>query len=246
MERHPGKPGLLPRERSAGGTSRHLTVTSVLLLGGILSSALYLAMDVIAARTYEGYSYKSQTISELSAVGAPTRATWIPLGIVYEVLVFAFGVGVWRSAGRSRALRTAGGLLVVFATVGLAWPFAPMHRREVLAAGGSTLTDTMHLVLAGMNVLLTMLIIAFGAAAFGKRFRLYSITTILALLGFGAVVALDAPKIQHDEPTPWAGIMERVNVFGFMLWFAVLANALLRGHGQTTPNKGRGTRDLAH
>ena len=46
-----------------------------------------------------------------------------------------------------------------------------MHQREVLAAGGGTLSDTMHVVLGGVTVFLMFLAIGFGATAFGKRFR---------------------------------------------------------------------------
>lgn len=119
-----------------------------LLVCGILSSLLYAAMTVVIARQWEGYSSASQTISELSAIGAPTRSVWLLPGAVYSVLVTAFGCGVWQSAGRIRALRTAGILIVAYGALGLLWPFAPMHLRETLAAGGSTLSDTMHIVLA--------------------------------------------------------------------------------------------------
>jgi hypothetical protein len=46
----------------------------VLLVGGIAASALYVAMNVIAAMLYPGYNAASQAPSELSAIGAPTAA----------------------------------------------------------------------------------------------------------------------------------------------------------------------------
>ena len=95
------------------------------------------------------------------------------------MLVAAFGWGVLASSRRNGPLRIAGGLLVAYGVIGLAWP--PMHLREVLAAGGGTLTDTMHIVFAMVTVLLMSLAIGFGAAAFGKRFRLYSIATMVIL-----------------------------------------------------------------
>jgi hypothetical protein len=45
----------------------------LLLICGIVSSGLYVAADILAAMRHEGYSYADQTISELSAIGAPTR-----------------------------------------------------------------------------------------------------------------------------------------------------------------------------
>ena len=75
---------------------------------------------------------------------------------------------MWKSAGGNRAVRIVGGLILAYASLGLLWPFAAMHQREVLAAGGATLSDTMHVVLGAMTVVLMFLAIGFGAAAFGK------------------------------------------------------------------------------
>src|SRR5512136_2971294 len=145
----------------------HKTVRQGLLICGILSSLLYLAMNVLVPMQFEGYSSASQTISELSAIGAPTRPIWVWLGAVYTLLVLAFGLGVWGSARRNRPLRVVGGLMIAYALTGLAWPFTPMHQREVLAAGGGTLSDTMHLVLGGVTGFLYLAALGFGAAAFG-------------------------------------------------------------------------------
>ena len=68
-------------------------VRKILLVCGILSSLLYVAMNVLGAIQYEGYSSASQTVSELSAIGAPTRLLWALLGPAYSLLVIAFGWG---------------------------------------------------------------------------------------------------------------------------------------------------------
>jgi hypothetical protein len=44
-----------------------------LLVCGILSSLLYVVMNVFVPMQWQGYSSASQTVSELSAIGAPTR-----------------------------------------------------------------------------------------------------------------------------------------------------------------------------
>ena len=196
-----------------------------LLVCGILSSLLYVAMNILVARQWEGYSSFSQTVSELSAIGAPTRTLWIVPGTVYTVLVIAFGLGVWESARGNTPLRIVGGLIVAHGAFGLVWP--PMHQREVLAAGGGTLTDSLHLVWAAITVFCMMLEIGFGAAAFGKRFRLYSIVTAVVLVVFGVLTGLTAPSVSANLPTPWAGVWERINIAAFMLWVVVLATTLL-------------------
>ncbi len=94
-----------------------------LFLGcGMASSVLYLIMNVIAPFRYPGYSAFAQTISELSAVDAPSRPLWMALGAVYVALLIAFGNGVWLSANRKRTLRVAGTLLVGLGITGVGSP----------------------------------------------------------------------------------------------------------------------------
>jgi hypothetical protein len=182
---------------------------------------------------YAGYSPMSQTVSELSAWGVSTRPLWMVLGSLYDALMIAFALGIWASAGGRRSLRIVGGLLLAYGLLGLAWPFASMHQREVLAAGGGTLADTGHLVLGGITVALMLAAMAFGAAAFGMRFRIYSIVTIVILLAFGALTTADASRVAANLPTPWVGLWERINIGVFLLWVVVLAIALMRS-GWTT------------
>jgi len=197
-----------------------------LLVCGILSSLVYVAMTVLVARQWPEYSSFSQTISELSAIDAPTRSTWAIPGAVYTVLVTLFGWGVVRSAGPSRPLGAAGVLIIVYGALGILWPLAPMHQREVLAAGGGTASDTMHLVLAGLTVTLMLVAIGLGSAGLGPRFRVYSIVSLIVLAVCGALTFLDSPGLARNEPTPWIGVWERINLGVFLLWVVALAIAL--------------------
>jgi hypothetical protein len=226
------------RRRSSAAFGRdhvsHEATRKTLLFCGLASSLLYAAM--IWAIRYEGYSPISQVPSELTAIGAPTQALWARLGWIYTLLITAFGVGVWRSASENRAVRIVGGLILAYGSLGLLWPFAPMHQREVLAAGGGTPSDTLHQVLAALTVFLMFLAIGFGAAAFGKRFHLYSIVTIVVLLLFGGLTFLEAPRLHMNLPTPWIGLWERINISVFLLWGVVLAVVLwrpVRAQGET-------------
>lgn len=148
------------------------------------------------------------------------------LGAIYGVLMMSFGWIVWRSAPPNRALRVVGALLMADTVFGQFWP--PMHQRAVLAAGGGTLTDTLHLVWAAVTGVFFMFIVGFGAVALGRRFRVYSIATIAIVLACGAVTGTYASRIQADLPTPWVGVWERISIATFMTWIAVLATALLR------------------
>jgi hypothetical protein len=201
----------------------------ILLTCGIASSVLYVAMNIVVPMQWASYSSASQTVSELSAVGAPTRTLWATLGAFYTVLVTAFGWGIWKSAGRNRALRNVGRLVAAYGALGLVWPLAPMHLRETLAAGGGTWTDTLHLALGAITVLLMLTAMVIGSGAFGRRFRIYSVGSLVVLVLFAGLTFNDAPGVAHNLPTPWIGIWERINIGVFLVWVVVLAIALWNG-----------------
>src|SRR5829696_4367591 len=119
-----------------------------ILLGcGIVSSVLYVISDVIGALRYPGYSYTDQEFSELTAQGSPVRPLMIALNeIPYTLLVLAFAVGIWKSAGRTRTGRITAAMLIGYAAFGMAGGVVfPMKPREALAAGEGTLRNAMHI-----------------------------------------------------------------------------------------------------
>jgi len=211
-----------------------------LLYCGVMASLLYIAMNIFFPFFYEGYNWVTQTVSELSAVDAPTRPLWFPLGIVYTLLIAAFGWGVLISADGKRSLRIVGILMILHGLLGLTW--SPMHQREVLAAGGGTFSDTWHIVMSVITVLLMFLSIGFGAAAFGKAFRFYSIVTILVFIVFGILTFIESPNIDKNLPTPYIGLWERINIAAFMVWVLMFSAILLRLERKTSlriVNKGK-------
>lgn len=194
-----------------------------LLVCGILSSLLYVGIDVLAAMRYGDYhSFTSRAISELGAIGAPTRQLVHPLFITYSVLIIAFGVGVWESAGRKRALHLIAALVMGIGVVGLATP--PMYLRGTESISG----DIPHIVLTGVIVLFILSAIAIGASLYGDRWRLYSLATLLILLVSGAWTGLEATRLAAQQPTPWLGVAERINIGAYLLWVLVLSITLLR------------------
>ncbi len=207
-----------------------------LLVCGILSSLVYIAADVVASLRWESYSYTSQMISELMAIDAPTRPLLVSLFTVHNLLAIAFGCGVWLAAGPTRALRIVAALVVAYGVVGeVALLWCPMHVREAAKSA----TDTRHIIATAVLVVLTLLYIGFAAVARGRAFRLYSLATIAVLVVFGMLAGLQGPRIDQGLPTPGFGLLERVNIYSSLLWFAVLAGGLLRGRATALIAKSR-------
>jgi hypothetical protein len=206
-----------------------------LLACGVLSSLVYVGVDQVAAVQHPGYhSFMAQTISELGARGAPTKATADAMFILYDLLTIAFGVGVWWAAGGSRALRVSGAMWIALGVAGLPGPWLfPMNLRGV---GG----DEPHIVATGVMVLLIVTGVLFGGFARGRAFRLYSFATVLATLTFGMLTGLQAKALVTGAPTPWIGLTERICIGAFLLWLAVLAVTLLRAaQRRATPTSPR-------
>ena len=202
----------------------------ILLSAGILSSLLYVAGDVYRGMRYPGYSFASQTISELSAIGAPSPRLSVILSVTYDALLIAFGIGVLRSAEQMRALRVVGFLFVAFGIAGLAWIFAPMQQRGAEIA----LTDVAHIALSIVSMVFFFALLGVGSRALGVRFRRYSIVTILTVIAFGLLTFVGGLSLAANRPTPWLGVYERVMIYAFMLWVAVLSIALVR-EGERSP-----------
>ena len=82
-----------------------------------------------------------------------------------------------------------------------------------------------------MQLLLMLLAMGFGAAAFGRGFRIYTINTIVLLATFGALTSAEAGAVEVNGPTPWIGVFERLNIGVFLVWIVVLAALLWNAPG---------------
>lgn len=221
---HPDRLGPMAQPVPGAGIVRRALVWS-----GILSLPLYAATDLTGGMRYEGYSFSSRAISELMAVGAPSKSFVDPFFLLYSILALTFGIGVLRVAGsRNRPLRRAAAALIGYGAIGattsLVGEFFAMRQR----GAGNLSTDAPHIILTGVLVLLLLFAIGFGAFALGVRFRVYSLVTLVTVVLFGALTAQFAPKLAAGQPTPGLGILERIDVYAAVLWVAVLGIALLR------------------
>lgn len=197
-------------------------IRKLLLSCGIVSSIWYIGMNIFVPQLYPGYDMASQTVSELSAVGAPTRSLWLYWGMLYTLLFAVFGWGIMKTSGNNWLLYMTSILVLVYAAMDIYWP--PMHMRGHTAG----LTDSLHIVWTIITILLMLLIMVIAAAASGRKFRLYTYGTIAIFLIFGIFTAADAPGIPKNLPTPYIGIWERINIAAFMFWVTVFSVVLLK------------------
>lgn len=196
-------------------------MAKLLLLCGVISPLLYFASDIGMAVAYENYRYLDQTVSELNAIGAPTRSLSVAFGFSENVLLILFALGIWNAAAGSRKLQVAAGALGTLGAFGFwAIQFASMQMRGTEQEGP-------HLLSGAVGALLVVTAIGFAGPAFGRAFLRYSVATIGVMLLFAGWAAKDAGKIEAGLATPWVGLIERVSFYSWHVWFIVLAIILL-------------------
>ena len=215
---------ITPERADTAGVDNGNTARKLLLGAGVLSSVLYVASDVVAWLRYSGYSPVDQNFSELLATGAPTRRLMLGINLVpYNALVTALGVGVWSTPDHKRAARITGAMLALYALIGaMTGGIFNMDKRGSRATPRGSLHPPMTAV-QSVPVVVAMIS---GAALHEHRFRWYSIGTILALAVFGGLTVRQTPQLAANQPTPWMGFNERINIYATMAWIAALAISL--------------------
>ncbi|MCE1252101.1 MAG: DUF998 domain-containing protein [Anaerolineae bacterium] len=211
-----------------------LLIQKGLLFCGIFSSILYVVANSIGAATWPGYSMADMSISELIGIDAPSAPVTVPLFFIYSLLVYAFGLGVWMSAGQKRALRITAVLITLKEVLGMVGLLvAPVHMRGVEPG----LSDTLHIIVTAVGTLLCIFpALLFSARAFGRKFLIYTIFTAVIFLVFGAWGGSFSAQLAANLPTPGLGLYERICAYAYMLWVIVLAAALFRNPVNLSPS----------
>jgi hypothetical protein len=202
----------------------HMKVRT-LLSCGLLSSVVYVATDLLASWWYPGYSAADQNYSELLATGAPTRPFMLAVSMVYNLLVAAFGVGVWKTAPLKRLGHAAGVVIIGYAIISMV---TPLWFQMDMRGSPVTPLGSLHPPMTAVMSLFILLSIGFGGFLLGKGFRFYSFATIVILIVFGFLTSTQVSRMEAGQPTSWMGFTERINIYATMLWFALLSIALAR------------------
>jgi hypothetical protein len=200
----------------------YTSTRNFLIRCGMLSSIWYVAINIFVPLQDNNYIVANLTVSELSAIGAPTRILWVLLCSLYTLLFAAFGWGVLHVDTKTKTTKAIGWIIIFYSVFNLYWP--PMHVRGITP----TLTDTMHIVWASVTVFLMIAMMIIGSNMFGKVFRIYTILSLVTLICFGILTGRESPNIPINEPTPMIGVWERINIGVFMLWIVIFSDSLFR------------------
>lgn len=213
-----------------------------LLFAGAAAPIVYTLVVVIGAFGHPGYSHFSNTISDMMAVTAPQRVA-VAVGLALGCLLGPFlGVGLIARLGRfDRRFVVTGWMMILIGFVGAAISLFPVDGLP----GERGPTELVHLALTGL--VFTFIAVAVGSFAFAarreagfgrvaRRSRLgarrraafealasYSFLTLGVVVTAGIATALS--EAYHFEAV---GLLERIFVGTYLVWFFVVATVLLR------------------
>ena len=200
-----------------------------LMLCGTIAAVIYAGTVILGAFIRPGYSHLADAISELVADGAPNRFLLSSLFLIYNLLLVAFGIGLFlevKDRSRDRRSGFIGSLALIL--VGLAGLSMELAFPQDPGGTPATFAGMMHLVMAGVASLGTMVAIMFLAFWFRnysdlKHYVTYSwISVTIILISGGLSVAAMANYHRLF------GLIERVTIGTFILWLVVISRRMLQ------------------
>jgi len=194
----------------------------LLSAAGVAGPLVYVLAVVLGGALHPGYSHMGQAISELIEAGAPNQMLLDALFVLYNLLVgaFAFRLLLWKTPVGQRFQKIGAWMLAVTSFVGLLMPlFFPMDPR----GAPTTSAGIVHLVLAGISSMGTMLSILFIGLWFKVQVQydgitLFSFLSLTVVFVSGMIAAVCAGKA-----SPLMGLAERITIGAFLVWVFVLA-----------------------
>jgi hypothetical protein len=198
-----------------------------LLFSGLLAPVVYLGTVIVGAALRPAYSHLSEPISELTAAGAPNKAVLDLLFVLYNVLVALFALGLLQKANQRLAGRWSGrlaslsliGVGVCGALLQFFFPQDPGGAQAAVTATGS-----LHIAVAGVAALLSMLSVLCSALWFRaqpamKGYVVYSLVTLAVMFVSGGAGAAAATAGGFSL----FGLVERITIGAFIQWLFFVA-----------------------
>jgi hypothetical protein len=204
------------------------SLQSFLLICGVLAVIIYIGTDILAGKLWHSYNFMYQSRSELAAIGSPVRQIVLPLDIIYNILIIAFGLGIWRLTGSGLLSRIIAGLLIGHAVIGLTGIFFPRHLNETV----KSFANTINTIFGAVSLFLILLAILFGAINYRNWFQFYSIGILLVFIILTIFGLYIAPRISSKPYITPVGLQERVMICGCLLFVIMLAIVKLSEKGK--------------
>ena len=162
-------------------------------LFGIIGPIVYILAVIIGGSLRNDYSFLYNTISELTVTNAPNLMLMSALFGIYNIFILLFGLGAFmdQEIDKSKKFKAANLMIVLIGFLGLLLIFFPQDPRTAAV----TLTGTLHIALASITSLFTLICVILMGINFRKvpawkSFSKYSIVSFIVILASGGIAAM--------------------------------------------------------
>ena len=196
----------------------------ILLLCGVFSPLLYIAMTIVGGGLRPDYSHIYHAVSELLEAGAPNKCLMDSILASSNILGILFGVGVLllvRSSQQKRQIGLVGAsCLLAIGLIGLLiTAFFPMEPRHL----PMTFPGLMHLILVGVLFILSILTPVLMGIWLKKQanyagYGTYSFISAILIIVTGVFAAAMAVI-----ESPIMGVAERLTIGANLQWTFFIA-----------------------
>ncbi len=195
-------------------------------LFGIVGPIVYVLAVIMGGYLRNDYSFLYNTISELTVSNAPNLMLMSALFGIYNIFLFIFGLGAFidKEIDKSKKFQAANLMIALIGFLGLLLIFFPQDPRTAAV----TLTGTLHIALAGITSLFTLICVILMGINFRKvtewkSFGIYSIISFIVILVSGGMAAMSVAS-----NSAYGGLFERITIFAFMFWVIVYSYLIIQ------------------
>jgi len=193
---------------------------------GIIGPMLYAVAVIFGAVLRDDYSSLADTISALTSDNAPNLLLMDVLFGLYNISIIVFGVGAFRdsSVNLTKKYTAATFMIVLIGVLGLLM----LVFTQPVPITNVTTEGTIHLILAGVSSLITMIaILLIGLVYWGNKqmrsFAIYSFISDIIILISGGMAA-----VSIGGNNGYGGLFERITIGFFLLWVIVFSYVILK------------------
>jgi hypothetical membrane protein len=190
-------------------------------LFGIMAALFYISAVLIGGSLRKDYSHVSNMISELTVANAPYKTLMDIIFTLYNLCIAIFGFSTYHYLlpPRSKKMKTASIMLGSMGILGLLMFLFPQDSRDALVTVGGII----HIVLAGIMSLLTILIIFLAGLSFENESELKSLKIYTIFSGLVVVLTGGLTAALTASGSAYMGVFERLTIGTFILWVMIFA-----------------------
>ena len=193
---------------------------------GFIGPILYILAVLIGGTLRNDYSQLYNTVSELSMANVPNLLLMDVMFGIYNISLLLFGIGAFldTSIDTSKKYRAAMLMLVLTGISGIVLLFFPQDPRTA----AFTTTGTVHIAVAGISSLLTILAIFLAGFSFRKKVDMSNFSKYSFISGTIVVISGGLSAYSVANNLFFGGLLEKITILTFIVWVMVFSYFILK------------------